>query len=93
MRFKRLLLEISILIYLKGLVWVINIDYSIRPTIQILLAVSVFAIITAILCLVIFWHILKLCFGEYDDWIDDNVEPIFNKINNFFNRRNIEKND
>lgn len=88
MRFKRLLLAIAILFYLKGLMWAIYFDYGSRPTTLNLLGIILIAACSVVAFAAIVWMIVSLCVGDYDEWIDNNIEPIFDNINKFFNRRN-----
>lgn len=80
MRFKGLLLAIAILFYLKGLMWAIYFDYgSLQPGLH-LVGIILIAVCSFVALSTIVWMIVRLCVGDYDEWIDNNIEPIFDKI-------------
>lgn len=87
MRFKRLLLCIALLLDIKLLVWATHLDYSVRGSFVNSFGVFFIIVHFLVLIAIVGWQITNLVDGDYDEWIDDNIEPIFDKILNVFNRK------
>jgi hypothetical protein len=92
---KRIWLLVFIYLFLRFIQWCYQ-NYATNEPLQHFLTVLpiVFCYIIAI-CLVsaIVFLIIGLSQGDYNDFFSKHTDPVIEKMETFFNRRNIKKND
>jgi hypothetical protein len=92
---KRIWLLVFIYLFLRFIQWCYQ-NYATNEPLQYFLTVLliVFCYIIAI-CLVsaIVFLIIGLSQGDYNDFFSKHTDPVIEKMETFFNRRNIKKND